>query len=99
MTKCIYKQNLSLHPLPSYVIEDWKKNLCEHISDFNAFCIRLIGDVLRQPSSQHFWKDGKFMWFVDAKQNHVQAVWMTNNGIAVFEDEKTREISRIEFHY
>lgn len=99
MTKCIYKQNFSLHQLPSDVIEDFKKDLCERISDFNAFCIRLIGDVLRQPSSQYFWKDGKFMWFTDAKQNHVQAVWMTNNGNAIFEDEKTGEISRVEFHY
>lgn len=67
------------------------------LSDFQAQGLKWIGDALRQRESQYYWCYGSYCWYTDDKQDHEQCVWMTVNGIAMFEDITKGELYRIEF--
>lgn len=80
------------------VSENWDsfvESKYSELSDFNAFALRIIGDALRGPKSEIFWQDGAYCWFTDEKQSREQCVWMTTNGIAMFEDVHQRKLFRI----
>jgi hypothetical protein len=53
--------------------------------------------VLRSQNSTCFWNDGCYSWYADPRQSHEQRVWMTETGIAMFEDCQTDEVFRIVF--
>ena len=99
MTKCIYKSDLGLFKIDDANKVNFIAKCWSDISDFQDFALRLVGDVLRPQGSQEFWNDGCYSWYVDSRQSHEQRVWMTDNGIAMFEDCQTDELFRIEFHY
>ena len=54
-----------------------------------SFFLKLIGDVIRPKESEHFWANGYYCWFIndrEKKTSFEQRVYITSNGIVVFED-------------
>lgn len=97
MTKCVYKSDFTLIKIDepdkaNFIAKRWHE-----LSNFQNFALRLIGDVLRQPNSVCFWNDGCYSWYADHSQSHEQRVWMTETGMAMFEDCQTEELFRIDF--
>ena len=64
------------------------ENIQHDLSDFHASMLKLVGDAIRSRGSQHFWSDGEYCWYTNAKQTNVHRVWQTNNGILIYEDEE-----------
>lgn len=97
MTVRITEKNFKLFEIK----EEYKQNFVAvkwtELSDFNNFSLRMIGDALRGPKSQHFWCDGCYCWYVDERQSHEQCVWMTRNGNAMFEDLKDHKLYLIQY--
>ena len=98
----IFKNELTMYE----VQDENKKNFVplayNELSDFNAFCLRKIGDTLRPSGSQFFWCNGAFCWWVrryDKDRNPVHdsefCVWMTKNGCLMFEDNDNNKIFRV----
>ena len=91
------KKNFKLWEIEKVSHNNFKMCDWHDLSDFQAVGLKWIGDALRQKESQHFWSNGAYCWYTDGKQDHEQCVWMTENGIAMFEDITKGELYRIEF--
>lgn len=91
------KKNFNLWKIEKVSHGNFKPFECHDLSDFQAQGLKWIGDALRQKESQHFWSNGAYCWYTNGKQDHEQCVWMTENGIAMFEDITKGELYRIEF--
>lgn len=82
------KKDFTLH----FIEREYRKNFWEKrkenkdLSDAETFLLRVVGDALRGPKSQHFWCDGEYRWYTDETQSHEQSVWLTDNGILMFSD-------------
>lgn len=97
MNKCVYKSDFSLEKIDApdrakYIAKRWRD-----LSEFQKFALRLVGDVLRSQNSTCFWNDGCYSWYADPRKCHEQRVWMTETGIAMFEDCQTDEVFCIVF--
>lgn len=99
MTKVITKSELGFFKIEEEYKENFKPMAWNNLSEFHNFSLRLIGDVIRPHGTVYFWNEGCYCWWVDKKQSHEQRVWMTENGIAMFEDCQTSELFRVEFRY
>jgi hypothetical protein len=91
------KNNFNLHEIEKVSHNNFKMCDLHDLSDFQAAALKWIGDALRQKESQYFWCNGAYCWYTDGRQDHEQCVWMTENGIAMFEDITKGELYRIEF--
>lgn len=63
------------------------------LSDFESFSLSVIGKAMMPPKSEHFWSENDFRWWVrkyDKNGNPTHdaefAVWLTDNGICMYED-------------
>jgi hypothetical protein len=70
---------------------DWKD-----LSDFQANAMKWVGDTIRQTKSQFFWSDGAYCWYTDATQTYRMGLWMTKNGILIFEDYEKEKLFRVQ---
>ena len=68
------------------------------MSDFEARMLELVGNAIRPRESQHFWSDGIYSWYRDGRQEKVDRLWLTKNGILVFEKSKNVIIQRLFKH-
>lgn len=68
------------------------------LSDFHAEALRWAGDAIRPLHSEFFWSDGAYCWYTDGTQSHEQCVWMTTNGILMYEDVTENKLYRVEFN-
>lgn len=93
----ITDKDFRLYEIQNEFDDCWNPKPWNELSDFEAFFIRKIGDLIRGRESQHFWSNGQFSWYVDAKQEHIQRVWLTSNGILVFFDDTSGTIYRVMF--
>lgn len=91
------KKNFNLWEIEKVSHNNFKMCDWHDLSDFQAAALKWIGDALRQKESQYFWCNGAYCWYTDGKQDHEQCVWMTVNGIAMFEDITEKRLYRIEF--
>ena len=64
-----------------------QKKKAKDLSDFESSMLILIGNAIRGRNSQHFWLNGAYSWYRDERQEKIDRVWLTKNGIAVFEQE------------
>ncbi len=97
MTKILSKSSFKFFEIKEDCRENFKEVKYPDLSDFHMNALTWIGDAIRGPKSQHFWCNGCYCWYVDEKQSHEQGVWMTQNGIAMFEDITEKKLYRIEF--
>lgn len=74
------------------------------LSDFESFSLSVIGKCLMPPKSVHFWCNNDFRWWVrkyDENGNPIHdaefAVWLTENGICMYEDFDENKLYRIVF--
>lgn len=91
------KNNFNLCEIEKVSHGNFKPIEWQDLSDFQAQGLKWIGDALRQKESHYFWSNGAYCWYTDGKQDHEQCVWMTENGIAMFEDITEKRLYRIEF--
>ena len=78
-----------------------RKNARE-LSDFEASMLTLIGNALRCSGSQHFWSNGQYSWYRDGKQEKIDRVWLTDNGIVILEketDDGSFQLFRLHFNF
>ena len=84
------------------IADQYKENFVEtnwhDLSDFHAEALKWIGDAIRGPKSQFFWSNGCYCWFTDERQSVEECVWMTQNGIAMYEKITEKKLYRIEFN-
>ena len=97
MTKVITKSNFGLFKIEEEYKENFKPMAWNNLSEFHIFSLRIVGDAIRPDGSIYLWTDGCYCWWTDNKQATEQRVWITENGIAMFEDCQTDELFRIEF--
>lgn len=86
-TTTIKKSNLSFFEvleIDNYVSN---KKKAKDLSDFESSMLILIGNAIRGRYSQHFWINGAYSWYRDERQEKIDRVGLTKNGIAVFEQE------------
>ena len=72
------------------------------LSDFEARMLELVGNAIRPRESQHFWSEGCYSWYRDGRQEKVDKLWLTKNGILVFEqvlDGDVYKLFRIGFNF
>ncbi|MGN1173638.1 MAG: hypothetical protein ACI4SO_07610 [Muribaculaceae bacterium] len=86
-TATIKKSNLRLIEILELDVYLNNKKKARDLSDFESSMLKLIGNAIRGRNSQHFWLNGAYSWYRDGRQEKVDSVWLTNNGIAVFEQE------------
>lgn len=105
MIQIIEKERFNIH----LVEEDCKDNFTRRknataLSDFESFSLTIIGKAMMPPKSEHFWCENDFRWWVrkyDKKGNPTHdaefAVWLTENGICMYEDFDENKLYRIAF--
>jgi hypothetical protein len=63
-------------------------------SDFECVMLRKLGELFFKGNAT-FWLDGELRCFKDEKQCEEQSIWLTANGIPVFQDYETNQMWRI----
>lgn len=104
MIQFIEKENFNLHLIPEDCKENFKRRNAPSLSDFESFSLKVIGMAMMPPKSEYFWCQDDFRWWVrenyeDGSPKHDAefAVWLTDNGIAMYEDFDANKLYRIEF--
>lgn len=97
MVVLLSKKKFELFEISEEGKDAFKEATNKELSDFHAEALKWIGDALRTYYSQHFWCDGSYCWYTDETQSHEQCVFMTSNGIAMFEDITEKKLYRIIF--
>lgn len=67
-------------------------------SDAESWMLKVVGDAIRNRSSEHFWNNGCYSWFIYISKevrSIEQRVFLTHNGILVFEDCTEEEMYRV----
>ena len=75
---------------------------CKDLSDFEICMLELVGNAIRPRESQYFWSDGSYSWYRDARQENIDRLWLTKNGILVFEkslDDDVYRLFRVGFNF
>lgn len=86
-TTTIKKSSLSFFEILEIDNYVSNKKKAKDLSDFESSMLVLIGNAIRGSKSQHFWLNGAYSWYKDGRQEKIDRVWLTKNGIAVFEQE------------
>jgi len=105
MIQIVEKKNFNLHLIPEDCREDYERRKdATALSDFESFSLSVIGKAMMPPKSVHFWRNNDFRWWVrkyDKDNNPTHdaefAVWLTENGICMYEDFDENKLYRIEF--
>lgn len=97
MVVTLSKSTFKLFEIEEQYKENFKEVHWTDLSEFHAESLKWIGDAIRGSKSQFFWSDGCYCWYTDEKQNVEECVWMTINGIAMYEKITERKLYRIEF--
>lgn len=105
MIQFIDSERFNLHLIEDESKENFKRRQgAGALSDFETFSLNVIGKALMPPKSEHFWRDNDFRWWVrkyDEKGNPTHdaefAVWLTENGICMYEDFDENKLYRIVF--
>lgn len=69
------------------------------LSSFNEYALKKIGDAIRGVNSQQFWRNGCYCWYTDETQTSLECVWITGNGIAMYEKLREGKLYRILFKH
>lgn len=91
------KSNFKFFEIEEQYKENFKETSWTDLSDFHAESLKWIGDAIRGAKSQFFWSNGCYCWYTDEKQSVEECVWMTQNGIAMYEKITEKKLYRIEF--
>ena len=81
----IKKSDVKFFEVLEHDIFQKNRKECKDLSDFEICMLELVGNAIRPRESQHFWSDGIYSWYRDGRQEKVDRLWLTKNGILVFE--------------
>ena len=98
----IKKSDVKFFEVLEHDIFQKNRKECKDLSDFEASMLELVGNAIRPRESQHFWSDGSYSWYRDARQENVDRLWLTKNGILVFEkslDDDVYRLFRVGFNF
>ena len=98
----IKKSMLDFFEIKEHDIYVSNKKGAKDLSDFESSMLELVGNAIRPENSQHFWCDGAYSWYRNEKQEKKDRVWLTKNGIAIYERETENgnyELFRIRFDF
>ncbi len=95
MVQCVRKEDFRLVEIDKEFQKDFVAKDTHELSDMESYLLKLVGNVLRGPKSQNFWNSGCFTWWEDERQSHEQRVFLTHNGILIFEDCKLGKMFRV----
>lgn len=98
MVQVISKSNFDLYELDKEVHGDFIARHHVDLSDMESFLLKLTGKCISSQGAQFFWNDGCFCWFLNFPEQGKsieQKVWMTDNGIVIFEDCETNKLFRV----
>lgn len=98
----IKKSDAIFFELQEYGIFEKNRKNAHELSNFEQSMIILVGNSIRPIESQHFWSDGCYSWFRDGSQEKVDRLWLTKNGILVFEQASEGggyKLFRIDFNF
>ena len=80
-TTTIKKSSLSFFEI--FEIDNYgNKKKAKDLSDFESSMLKLIGNAIRGSKSQHFWHNGAYSWYRDERQEKIDRVWLSKNGIS-----------------
>ena len=95
MTTMINKSSFRFHEITEEFKENFVATKWSDLSDFHAEALKWAGDAIRQSKSEFFWNNGCYCWYTN-HQTHEYCVWMTTNGILMFEDCTENKLYRVE---
>lgn len=98
MKTVITRKNFELFRLDNESAKNFERCCAKELSDFHQESLKWCGNALRQKDSQHFWSDGRYCWYTDGTQEKIECVWMTTNGILMFEDLTNEILYRVSFN-
>lgn len=93
------KRNFDFYEIADEYKENFKETAWNDLSEFHAEALVWIGDAIRGAKSQHFWSNGCYCWYTDETQSVEECVWMTQNGIAMYEKITEKKLYRIVFNH
>lgn len=89
------------HFVINEIADEYKENFVESeffdLSDFQAQALKWAGDAIRPIDSEEFWNNGRYCWWTE-NQSHEYCVWMTTNGILMYEDVTNGKLYRVTFN-
>ena len=97
MATMIYKSDFRFHEITEEFKENFVATKWSDLSDFHAEALRWAGDAIRPLRSEFFWNNGCYCWWTD-NQTHEYCVWMTTNGILMYEDVTDNKLYRVGFN-
>lgn len=98
MATTIYRNDFNFYEIEEEYKQNFKPQNWHDLSEFHAQALKWVGDAIRQYKSQYFWSNGAYCWYTDATQSHEQCVWMTVNGILMYEDVTENKLYRVGFN-
>ena len=93
------KRNFDFYEIAKENKKNFRETHWTDLSEFHAEALTWIGDAIRGPKSQHFWHNGCYCWYTDERQSMEECVWMTENGIAMYEKITEKKLYRIIFNH
>ena len=98
----IKKSMLDFFEIKEHDIFVNNKRGAKDLSDFESSMLELVGNAIRPRESQHFWSGGCYSWYRDGRQEKVDRLWLTKNGILIFEkslDDYVFRLFRVGFNF
>lgn len=93
----ITKNSFRFYEIADDCKDNFKETAWSDLSDFHAEALKWVGDAIRPKGSEYFWNNGCYCWWTD-HQTHEYAVWMTQNGICMYEDVTEGKLYRVMFN-
>lgn len=98
MTKNINKNDFLLREISREFHNNFIAMDSNELSDAESWMLKTVGDALRESGSEHFWNNGHYSWFINYPnegRSIEQRIFLTNNGIIVFEDCEKGKMYRV----
>ena len=98
MLTVIDKEDFKLYKIDKEFHGDFIPKDSHELSNAESWMLKVVGDAIRKRSSEHFWNNGCYSWFIYISKevrSIEQRVFLTHNGILVFEDCTKKEMYRV----
>lgn len=89
MVQIISKDDFRFLEIDREFQKDFVAKDARELSAMECFLLRTVGDAIREKGSENFWNQGCYSWFINFPEKGKtveQRVFLTRNGILMFED-------------
>lgn len=98
MLTVIDKEDFKLYKIDKEFQGDFIPKDSHELSDAESWMLKVVGNALRKRSSEWFWNNGCYSWVINNREDKTsieQRIFLTHNGILVFEDCTKKEMYRV----